>query len=185
MNLNRLFLLLLIMPVLAYCTEYKRLTDYGDTFYNLITEYVQTNSTSSSSDILNFINSSNTATVFSDAKTSGYGRYQIIFEVYQNSFNDTNKNQAIIQALHDALQKENQMNQAVFYATWSCVGWSGISLIYMVRSTYRYLKRDNPLLTFYEQNDQRWLQASMTAGAALRGNPFGGGNPYGSGQPNS
>lgn len=184
MRLNKLFLLLLVATV-TINAEYKRLTDYGDTFYNLITDYVQTNSTSSSSDILNFINSTNTATVFSDAKTSGYSRYQLIFEVYQNAFGDKNPNQAIIQALHDAVEKENKMNQAVFYATWSCVGWSGVSLIYMVRSTYRYLKRDNPLLTFYEKNDQRWLQASMTAGAALRGgNPFGTNNPYGQ-QPNS
>lgn len=177
--------MLILSSISSVRAEYKKLSAFSDTFYNLITEYVHTNSTSSSSDVINFINSTSTTTVFSDAKNSGYSRYQLLFETYQSSFTYSNNNQAITQALHDAVEKENKMNQAVFYATWSCVGWSGVSLIYMVRSTYRYLKRDNPLLTFYEKNDQRWLQASMTAATALRGgNPFGTNNPY-SQQPNS
>lgn len=172
-------MLLLLLIGMTICADYKKLSAYGDTLYNLCAEYVQTNSTSSSSDVLTYINSSSTATVFSDAKNSGYSRYQLLFQAYQGAFELQNPNQAIIQAFHDAIEKENMLNQAGFYATWSTVGWSGITLIYMVRSTYRYLKRDNPLLTFYEQNDQRWLQASMTARAALRGNSaFPQTNPY-------
>lgn len=142
--------------------EYKRLTDYDDILYSLINEYVTTNSTNSSADVVTYINSSATDTVFSDAKNAGYSRKQLIFAVYQSSFGVANPNKVIIDALHDVNAKENMMSDAVLYGSFANMGITFLSLMGLARFFWLYFRTDRKVLNYYRQNAHRYQTGNGT-----------------------
>lgn len=144
-----MFILLVSVSVRA---DYRRLTDYAQEFYARVATYVQENPTVSSADILSFINSSLDQAEFTDAKSSGYTREQLIFSTYQNSFGADNANPLIINALHDAYTKEKEPSKIAQYVSWITTGASGISLMYLAGFSYMYFKRDRKAINHYRNN---------------------------------
>lgn len=166
--MKKLLLMLCVMgSVNGTELSYKTLDEYSQIFFALLQDYVTTHSTDNPQNVVDFVNSDKTKTNFSDASRSGYSRTQLLFQTYQYSFTTTPVVTVIVEALQICVMAEHQLEQAVFWTTWSMLGWSGITLIYMIRSTYRYFKRDNPLLTYYANNDAGWLRATMTSSTPL------------------
>jgi hypothetical protein len=159
-NLVVLFTLLIPSISVATGSEYKRLTDYSDTLYGLIYDYISTNSTGSRQDVAMFINSPATNTVFSDAQRSGYSRQKLLFESYQNAFGTKNPNDAIIGGLHDVLEKENAMNNAVVYGSFANMGVTATMLLFLARQAYVYFRFDRPTLNFYRTHDHAYLRTT-------------------------
>ena len=143
--------------------EYKKLQAYADTLYNLLAEYVQTNSTSSATDVLTYLNSNATATVFSDAKNSGYSRKQVILEAYQESFIVGMPNQAIIGGLHDALARENAVDAAFWYSAWTSMGLLVPTIGVLIRNTYIYYRHDHKVIEHYRSNAHRYSTGGSTS----------------------
>jgi hypothetical protein len=162
----------------SICTgDYKTLNTHSQMFYALLEDYVTTHSTDNASNVVEFINSEKTKATFKDAAASSYSRSQLLFSTYQYSFSTTPKREVIIEALCECVAADHTLQQAVFWGTWGCVGWSFLSMLYMIRATYRYLKRDNPLLSFYERNDPAWLRSNRGVTSPLMTNPSP--NPFG------
>lgn len=127
-------------------SEFKTLQAYGDTLYNLIAKYVQEHSTDNGDNVTTFIYSDDTKTIFGDALKAGYDRKMVIFQCYQAAFTVTEPNDAIINGLHGALARENKVNDAVTYGTFTTMGVSFLMILYQIRSAWVYYKYDNPLL---------------------------------------
>lgn len=142
----------------AYCSDYKTLHQHGTILYNLIHDYVETNSTQSAQDVTTYINSSATDAVFSDALVSGYSRDKIVFEAYQQSFVTGTSSDVIINGLHDAVTKNETINKAVFYGTFATMGATSLVIMGVARMAWVYFRFDRPALNFFKTHDQGYLQ---------------------------
>lgn len=142
------YILLFLFVFISVRADYKKLEAYGETLYNLIAEFVQTNSTSNPENVLNYINSDDTKTVFTDAATSTYSRKQVLFSAYQTSFSVGTPVKVIINGLHDALKQSDQVDQAVFYSVWTNLGTTGVLLIGLTRWIYVYVRFDKPVINW-------------------------------------
>ena len=151
-----LFIILLLCIFTRLHADYKLLTDYQNTLYQLILDYVQANETSSSPAVLEFIYSADTKTVFSDALVAGYSRREVILGTYQGSFMN-HPNKVIIQALHDAVLRENMAHDASFYGSFVTMVVSVITVLVLARYFYTYFKYDRKALNYYRANHGNYL----------------------------
>jgi hypothetical protein len=151
------------MAYSLYANDYKKLDDFSAVLLSLIQDYVHTNSAQSSSDIVDYINSSATSTVFSDAKNSGYTRFQLLFQTYQLSFVSNATDGNIIQALHDVLIKDSVLNDTVYYGSLSTIGIMIPMITLIIRHAYLYFRFDRPTLNFYRSHDQTYIRSTRGA----------------------
>jgi hypothetical protein len=128
----------------------------------LLIDIVHNNDGQTSSDVLNYINSSATDTVFADGKKSGYSREQVLFCGYQTSFTINPPVSIIIDGLHDALEKEKGNATIVWYANLVGTGLSSCLMMYLVGFSYVYFKKDRPALNFYKANAHRYMTGNPT-----------------------
>ncbi len=154
-----LFIVFLLCIFTRVHADYKLLTDYQNTLYQLIQDYVATNSTSSSPAVLKFIYSDDTHTVFNDALAAGYSRREVIMGTYQGSFLN-HPNKVIIQALHDAVLKENMAHDAAFYGSFVAMGVTGLTSIVLGRYFWTYFKYDRRALNYYRANHSRYITST-------------------------
>lgn len=161
--IKRFLFALIIMGLFgSLSADYKRLTDYQATLYTLIEEYVATNATSSSAAVLDFIYSSATKTIFSDARASGYSRKDLVFGTYQSSFGVATPNRVIIKALHDSVVKENVSYDAAFYGSYITMGSTGLIMIGMARYLWTYFRWDRPAINYYRAHHHEYRTVSGT-----------------------
>lgn len=149
------FILMTLVAVSSVQAEYKLLTDYQNTLYQLIQDYVATNSTNSSDAVLKFIYSDDTHVVFNDALAAGYSRREVIMGTYQGSFLN-HPNKVIIQALHDAVLKENVAHDAAYYGSFVALGIGGLTTLVLSRYFWTYFKYDRRALNYYRANHHRY-----------------------------
>lgn len=159
--MNKYLSLLLIVSSIIKA-DYSPLKVYGDTLCNIIMEYVQKNDGQTSSDVLNFINSPATDTVFSDGKKSGYEREEVLLTGYQTSFTINPPVTIIIDGLHDALEQERAKIPVTKYIGWATTGASSALLLYMGGFSWLYFKKDRPAINFYKSNHHRYTTGNPT-----------------------
>lgn len=155
MDLSKIWLLLIVSWPQIYC-DYKLLTDYQDTLYQLILDHVDANKTTSSGAVLKFIYSDDTHVVFNDASASGYSRREVIMGTYQGSFLN-HPNKVIIQALHDAVLQENMAHDASYYGSFVALGVGGLIMIVLSRYFWTYFRHDRRALNFYRANHHNYM----------------------------
>ncbi len=146
--------MLILSSVRSVSAEYKKLSDFGQTLYKLAEEYVQNNSTTSSQDVVNYLNSDATKTVFSDALNSGYPKDKVLFEAYQASFGVNPQVEAIVNGLHDVIKSHNTLTDALYYSSWANVGVTGTMMLGLIRWVYVYVRFDKPVL--------RWIRSQRS-----------------------
>jgi hypothetical protein len=168
--MKRLILLLLVVSFTVQA-DYKLLTDYQNTLYQLITDYVDTNKTNSSTAVLEFIYSADTKTVFADALAAGYTRREVLLGVYQGSFLN-HPNKVIIKALHDAVVKENVNADAAYYGSFVTMGTLGALILGLTRHFWVYFKHDRPALLYYKAHSHDYLRASTNPNSTLLPEPI-------------
>src|SRR5580692_3270896 len=136
-------ILLLGVFLLLSSAGLDKLETYGTTLFTVVSDFVKQNNTESAQDVVNFINSQETATVFADAQVSGYDRDQVLFTAYQISF--TQPQQIITQALHDCYTTPSSPNilaQSMKYGAMANMGVTAILVPMLVRFFWVYLKQD-------------------------------------------
>lgn len=146
--------------------EYKTLQAYGDTLFNLISDFVTTNSTSVSSDVTTFIGSDMTRTVFADGLTAGYTKIQILFTCYQTALTSKTVPDSVAEGIHDAMQQELIPQKIQTYGLYTNMGATGALIIYAIIQTYRYIRYDKRLLDSLRGGTSPFHQINTTG-------PFG------------
>ena len=141
--------------------EYKKIDAFGDTLCNLIMEYIKNNSASTSQDIINFVNSDATATVFSDAKNSGYERDKVLYQAYQASFSIESVPEYMIDGLHDVLKTEEIKKNIIYYSMLTNMGATLAIIMALLRHFYVYMRFDRPALNFYKSNNRDYLNSTL------------------------
>jgi hypothetical protein len=153
--ISKILLILICFWPKLHC-EYSKLQVYGDTMCNLLIDFVKNNDGQTSSDVLNYVKSSATQTVFNDGKKSGYDRTQILFESYQTSFTINPQVEIIIDGLHDALEEEKKNGTIIWYVNLAGTGLSSCLMMYLVGFSYVYFKKDRPAVNYYKANAHRY-----------------------------
>lgn len=154
---NKIILLFLILSFSIFAVEYRTLQQHGETLRNLLAQYVTDNNSQSSTDVLGYLNSQATKTIFTDALASGYSKEKVVFEAYQQSFANDKPIDIIITALHDEVQKSNQINNALSITSWAAGGVSLVSILYMIRSVYFFVRYEKPVME-YVSRSQPYVQ---------------------------
>lgn len=157
-----MFIWLLLGPISSADADYKRLTDYQNILYQMTEDYVVTNSTSSSVAVLEFLYSDDTKTVFKDAQTAGYSRKDLLFGTYQSSFGVVNPRAVIINALHDAVIRENRAYDVAIYGSYTTIGASFITVGVLARFFWQYFRWDRPALNHYQNNHHLYTKVGSS-----------------------
>jgi len=152
--------------------EYQSLSSYGQTLYNIIDDFVSTNSTQNSGDVTAFVQSEITQAVFSDAQISGYPKDKVIFETYQRSFVTIPRQDVIIIGLHDLINQGQGWANVQFYGTFVNMGMILSVIVYMVRTAWVYYKHDRPLLDTYRNTFRGTINTTGPFGTPTPGTPL-------------
>lgn len=142
-----IFLIFWVQMLMPIADQYKKLSDYGTSLYNIVLDYAQTHSTHNAENITNFVDSDSTKVIFADAKKGGYSRSQVVFEAYQKSFDSPSEYyDVLVEGLHDAMVRDNMWSDASFYGVFANMGITGLLLLYIIRQAFVYFKYERPLL---------------------------------------
>lgn len=156
MNFIRLLMMTLglgvVISVKGEEANFKTLDAHSRIFYALLEDYITTHSTDNPQNVVEFINSDATKSVFSDALRAGYPRPQLLFATYQYSFTTNPVRDVIVNALNDVIVQSNRVTDAQFYTTWTLLGSTACILIYIGRSIYTFRKYEKPVIEFISRS---------------------------------